>query len=193
MKYIETERLILREWTLNDVHDQVEGLSNFETAKNLAVPFPYTEKDSIEYISKHSKNGPNKYAFAIELKGTKKVIGGTDLGLNSKHENYCSGIWLNENYTGKGYGTETYIALDKFAFEVLNIDKIEEGFFEFNNRSKHLHEKVGYKIIGKSTAFCPALNHEVVEILTRLTKANFYNALKAPKLKEVYNNTIIHN
>ena len=33
---IETERLILREWTLNDVNDMVEGLNDFDTAKKVA-------------------------------------------------------------------------------------------------------------------------------------------------------------
>ncbi len=184
MKYIETERLILREWTLKDVGDQVEGLSNFETAKNLTVPFPYTEKNSIEYITKHLKNDANSYAFAVQLKGTEKVIGGTSLDL--REGEYNGGIWLNEKYTGKGYGTEVWMARAKFAFEVLKADKLENGYFEFNNRSKHMQEKIGHKTVGKSQKFCPALNRDVVEVLTRLTKTDFYEALQSTKLQAVY-------
>lgn len=184
MKFIETERLILREWTLDDVPDQVEGLGNFETAKNLITPFPYTVENSIAYISKHLKNNPESYAFAVELKGTKKVIGGTSLDLRDGR--YNGGIWLNEAYTGKGYGTEVWLARAKFAFEVLNVDKIENGFFEFNTRSRQMQEKVGHIIVGKSIKFCPALNKEVGEILTELTKENFYNAIQTDKLKTIY-------
>ena len=36
---IETERLILREWKISDIDDMVEGLNDFDTAKNLTVPF----------------------------------------------------------------------------------------------------------------------------------------------------------
>lgn len=172
MQKIETERLILREWTLDDVDDQVEGLSNFETAKNLTVPFPYTREHSIAYITKHLENNKDSYAFAVELKETGKVIGGTSLDL--KDGIYHGGIWLNEKYTGKGYGTEVWTARARFAFEVLGLNEIENGFYEFNGRSKHMQEKIGYKIVGKTINFCPALNSEVVEVLTRLTKEDFY-------------------
>ena len=184
MKYIETERLILREWTFDDINDQVEGLSNFETAKNLTIPFPYNAQNSFDYISKHLKNNENSYAFAVELKETNKVIGGASLEF--RNGKYSGGIWLNEKFTGKGYGTEVWIARAMFAFDVLRLDELENGYFEFNERSKHLHEKVGYKIIGKTTNFCPALNSEVVEVRVKLTKMDFYNAMRDEKLHKVY-------
>ena len=188
--FIETERLILREWTLNDVADQVEGLGNFETAKNLVVPFPYTAKNSVEYIAQHLKNTADNYA---QLKEDGKVIGGTNLHIFV--DKNSGGIWINENYTGKGFGTELWIARAKFAFETLNLSELHNGFLEFNNRSKHMQEKVGYKIVGKSSMFCPALNRDVVEILTKLTKSDFYEALKSSaKLKAIYDKiNIIEN
>lgn len=184
MKYIDTERLILREWTLDDVADLVEGLGNFETAKNLITPFPYTAQNSVEYITKHLKNTANNYAFAAELKENGKVIGGTNLSISGSENS--GGIWINENYTKMGFGTEISIARAKFAFEALNLDEVQNGYLEFNNRSKMMQEKLGYKAIGKSTKFCPALNKEFVEILTRLTKTDFYKAMQNPKLKTIY-------
>ena len=39
---IETERLILRQWNMNDLNDIVEGLNNINVTKWLAgAPFPY--------------------------------------------------------------------------------------------------------------------------------------------------------
>ncbi len=184
IKRIETERLILREWTLDDVNDQVEGLGNFETAKNLITPFPYSADNSIGYIKHHLKNTTNNYAFAVELKENGKVIGGTNLFISSDENS--GGIWINENYTGKGFGTELWIARAKFAFEELKLNDLQNGYFEFNNRSKHMQEKIGYKIIGNSIKFCPALNQEVKEILTRLTRTDFYSTLQSTKLKEIY-------
>ena len=38
---LETKRLILREWNLDDVDDLVEGLNNIEVSKWLGfVPYP---------------------------------------------------------------------------------------------------------------------------------------------------------
>ena len=35
-------------------------------------------------------------------------------------------------------------------------------------------KKVGYKIVGKTKNFCPALNSEVVEVVTNLKKGDFF-------------------
>ena len=51
---IETERLILRQWNMNDIDDIVEGLNNINVTKWLAgAPFPYGKdpKDSVIRIA----------------------------------------------------------------------------------------------------------------------------------------------
>ena len=53
---IETERLVLREWQLTDVSDIVEGLNDFDTAKNLTVPFPYKKEHAESFVNNHLKN-----------------------------------------------------------------------------------------------------------------------------------------
>ena len=178
LKSFETERLSLREWTLNDIDDLVEGLNNFEVAKNLTSPFPYTREHAKYFINKSLKNTKDKCEFAIVLKENNKVIGGTGIEFHQELDRYKGGIWLNQNYIGKGYGTEVWKARAKFAFEVLNQEELINGFYEFNNTSKHMQEKVGYKITGKKINYCPALQKEVVEIITKLTKEDFYNQLK---------------
>lgn len=61
---IETERLILRQYSLNDVPDIVEGLNNLSVSKWLSgAPFTYTEQDAIDFINKSIEN--NLYNFAI--------------------------------------------------------------------------------------------------------------------------------
>ena len=48
---IETERLILRQWNMNDIDDMVEGLNNINVTKWLAgAPFPYTAEDAKYFI-----------------------------------------------------------------------------------------------------------------------------------------------
>ena len=170
---IETERLILREWTFDDVGDMVEGLNDFDTAKNLTVPFPYTEEHAMAFIGKHLLNDEYNYYFAIVLKSENKVIGGTSLEIKNDINKNKGGIWLNH---GKGFGTEVWIARAKFAFETLKLTELENGFFEHNEISWKMQQKLGYKIVGKTTNTCPALKKEVTEIVTNLTKENFYKS-----------------
>lgn len=174
---IETDRLVLREWKLSDIDDMVEGLNNFDTAKNLTVPFPYTKADAIAFISKHLKNDEHNYYFAIVLKSNNKVIGGTSLEIKSEINKNKGGIWLNKKYHGQGYGSEVWKARAMFAFEHLHLEELENGFFEYNQISWKMQQKFGYEIIGKTKNFCPALNKEVIEVITKLTKDNFYKQI----------------
>ncbi|MFX0099236.1 MAG: GNAT family N-acetyltransferase, partial [Candidatus Hodarchaeota archaeon] len=37
----------------------------------------------------------------------------------------------------------------KFCFNILNLNRVELGVYEFNTRAIHVYEKVGFKHIGK--------------------------------------------
>ena len=125
---LETERLILREWKLSDIKDMVEGLNDFETAKNLTVPFPYTNEHAKCFINKHLQNDENNYFFAIVLKSENRVIGGTSLEIKNDLKKVKGGLWLNRKYHGQGFGTEVWFTRAKFAFENLNLTELENGF-----------------------------------------------------------------
>lgn len=142
---IETERLILRQWKLNDIDDMVEGLNNINVTKWLAgAPFPYTVKDAEEFINKTINN--NLFYFAIVLKSENKVIGGTQLtNISVDNGTAGGGIWINEKYQGRGYGTEAFGARIKYAFEVLGLRRLENGYFKGNEKSHKMQLKFGYK------------------------------------------------
>ncbi len=142
---IETERLILRQWQMDDIEAMVEGLNNINVTKWLAgAPYPYTKQDAINFIQKTINN--NLYNFAIVLKSENKVIGGTQLtNIDLNNGTAGGGIWLNEKYQGHGYGTEAFGARIKYAFEVLGLRRLENGYFKDNERSHKMQLRFGYK------------------------------------------------
>lgn len=142
---IETDRLILRQWTLNDINDMVEGLNNINITKWLAgAPFPYTINDAEHFINKTIDN--KLYNFAIVLKSENKVIGGTQLtDINLINGTAGGGIWINEKYHGFGYGTEAFGARIKYAFENLGLRRLENGYFKDNEKSHKMQLKFGYR------------------------------------------------
>lgn len=153
---LESKRLLLREWSIHDVDDLVEGLNNIEVSKWMAfVPHPYTKQDAerwIMYCLENAKKGADRtsYAFAIELKSERKVIGGVSLDkIDRFHGTAGGGIWINADYHGKGYGTEALGRRNEFAFMELGLRRLENGFFEGNELSFKMQEKLGYKIEGK--------------------------------------------
>lgn len=142
---IETERLILRQYRLTDVNDVTEGLNNINVSKWLAgAPYPYTTKDAEYFINKSINE--KLYNFAIVLKNENKVIGGTQLtNIDLYNGTAGGGIWISEKYWGKGYGTEAFGARIKYAFEVLGLRRLENGYFKENEKSHKMQLRFGYK------------------------------------------------
>ncbi len=145
IKSIETKRLLLRQWNINDIYDIVEGLNNINVSKWLAgAPFPYTIEDAKSFVQKTIDN--DLYNFAIILKKENKVIGGTQI-TNISYDNGTAGggIWINEKYQGNGFGTEAFGARLKYAFEILGLRRLENGYFKGNEKSHQMQLKFGYK------------------------------------------------
>lgn len=154
--YLETARLLLREWQAADIPDLVDGLNNLDIARWLAlVPHPYTELHAerwIEHCASESREGSSRsnYEFAIVLKSENKVIGGVSLTRISRmHGTAGGGIWLNAKYQGHGFGAEAFGERIRFAFEDLKLRRLENGFLKGNSASWHLQRRFGYKIEGE--------------------------------------------
>ena len=169
---IESERLILRSFRLEDADDLVDGLNNINITKWMShTPNPYTKEDAINYINKSIND--KAYNFAIVLKENNKVIGGTQLrNLDLVQGTSGGGIWINEKYWGHGYGKEAWGARIKYAFEVLGLRRLENGFFEGNDKSWKMQESFGYKIEGmrRQKYKCLSTGKIVNEVVTGLLK-----------------------
>ena len=175
---IETPRLILRSWEFTDISSIVDGLNNLNVAKWMgSVPFPYTEADAEKYITAcKSADEKVRMSFAIVLKETNQVIGGTEIrDINYKDGTAGGGIWLNETFQKNGYGTEAFSYRNKYCFEVLGLRRIENGYFAGNEKSHKMQLKLGYKDEGvrRKKFFCMATGEIVDECVTGLLKEEF--------------------
>lgn len=172
---IETERLILRQWNMDDIDDIVEGLNNINVTKWLAgAPFPYTIEDAKHFVQKTIDN--DLYNFAIILKSENKAIGGTQLtNVDLFNGTAGGGIWISEKYWGKGYGSEAFGARIKYAFEVLGLRRLENGYFKENEKSHKMQLKLGYKDEGiRRKCFVSKATGKIEdEYLTGLLKEEF--------------------
>jgi len=174
---LETKRLILREWSKEDLDDLVKGLNNQDISRWMAyVPCPYTKKDAESWINICSKDvNRDSYHFAIELKSERKVIGGIDLRVNKSQGTAGGGLWINAKYHRKGYATEALTARINFAFYKLGLRRIENGFFRGNIPSARLQKKLGYKIEGlrREAYVCKADGQIKDEYITALLKKDW--------------------
>lgn len=136
---METDRIILRKWTLEDVDILVKNLNNEQMSNELGTDYPYSHENAYRYIDDAIKYSKEKYA--IVLKKNMIVVGGC--GIHFASSSVSCNIWIAPSYQGIGLGTETLFLLAKHCFYDLNIEKLENVFFAENNASKQMQEKLG--------------------------------------------------
>jgi RimJ/RimL family protein N-acetyltransferase len=88
--------------------------------------------------------------FAIEtLDG--KHIGNIELfDVHHIHRQAELGVVLGEkSYWGQGYGSDAIRALLRFAFEELNLHRVQLRVYEDNARGRRAYEKCGFQLEGR--------------------------------------------
>jgi len=149
---LETKRLILRKPKTSDWKDIVEGVGDLNVSKMTEnIPHPYRKKDALNWIKESRKKWDNKerYAFFIELKSEKKVIGCIGLeSINKFRGTATTGSWINKKYWRNGYITEAKIAANNFAFNNLKLRKLNSTVFTENVASNRTQQSTGYKFEG---------------------------------------------
>lgn len=108
----------------------------------------WTPKQMKEWFEKESNNS---FGFSIHTLEDDRAIGFLDLdGVDWVARNCWVGIGIGEReYWGKGYGTEAMNLALRFAFESLNLRRVNLDVFEYNQRAYHSYIKCGFKEEGR--------------------------------------------
>jgi len=143
---LETERLVLSKVKTADTANIVAYANNKNVTDNTrSMPFPYTEKDAVRWISILDEGFKNKdqYAFAIRQKTDMKFIGGIGLAVELANNRAELGYWLAEPFWNQGFTTEAVQAILTFGFEVLKLNKIVAVYLTTNEASGKIMIKNG--------------------------------------------------
>lgn len=150
MSILETERLILREFTTDDTKFIVELLNSDGWLKYIGDRNVKSEEQAVNYLM----NGPIKsyklHGFGlslVELKNNKTPIGMCGLIKRENLEYPDIGFAFLPEFMGKGYAFEIANATIIFAKEELKFDKIVAITVSYNKNSIKLLEKIGLKYI----------------------------------------------
>jgi [ribosomal protein S5]-alanine N-acetyltransferase len=148
---LETERVLLRKFTLDDADDMFEyssvpDVSNFvpwETHKTIEDSYRF-----LNYILKQYQEG--KLApWAIELKENQKVIGTIDfVAWYPQHYRAEIGFILSKDYWGKGLIPEAANKVIKFGFDNMELNKIKAPCMVENKQSERVLQKLGMTLEG---------------------------------------------
>ena len=140
MIYYETDRLILRNYRLDDISDFHEYMSQEFTVKYQGYA-PLSLEKSEKGVTKRLDDDAH---WVCELKESGKVIGNIEY-TKGKDGNYEIGYEFSEKYGKKGYATEACKTLIEHLFQTLNARRIYAGMDEPNVNSWKLMERLGFR------------------------------------------------
>jgi len=148
---LETERLILRELTMEDLDALHEILSDPETMRHY--PAPFTRERSRQWIQWNLENY-RAYGFglwAVVLKATGHLIG--DCGITMQPIDGRMepeiGYHIHKDHNGNGYGTEAARACRDYAFKQLALPAVYSYMKWTNLASQRVAVKNGMRLIAE--------------------------------------------
>lgn len=151
---LRTERLLLRQPSMDDVERLAEIANDRRVARNLtpAFPHPYTVEDAIKFV----ESKPSGFAIVpIEPPdeigpGMVGMVGGGPA--DNTTGVYIFGYWLGFNAWGHGYATEAATAYLDHMVATEPVRRVEAGVFAWNPASGRVLEKLGFDFEGRMKA-----------------------------------------
>ncbi len=143
---LETERLKLRPWRLEDVRTFAQLSNDPEIADGtLSYVYPQPEGWAESRLARNRKSARDGlgYNFAICLKDSAEVVGDVGLWLETRHKRGEIGYWCGAPYRGNGYITEAARAVLEFGFRELGLSRIQACHFPRNPASGRILQKIG--------------------------------------------------
>lgn len=148
---LETERLILRAFEQSDLDDFFEYAS-VEGVGEMAGWKHHENKEESQMILnsfvEHDKT------FAICLKENGKVIGSLGVEMYGMEDRLTEfdgykgrelGFVLGKEHWGQGFMPEAVSAIMSYLFNEIGLDFLLCGHYDFNEQSKRVQEKCGFK------------------------------------------------
>ena len=172
---LKTKRLILRRWEESDAEDLYKYAKDSEVGP-LAGWQPHTSVEHSLNIIKTVFTGEE--AYAVCLKGDNRAIGAIELMLvgssvnKLKNNDECElGYWVAKPFWGQGLIPEAAREMLRRAFEDLGMNKVWCGYYDGNEKSKRVQEKLGFKYqYTRNDVFVPAFDETRTEIMSCITK-----------------------
>ena len=163
MTPIHTQRLILREPTLDDAPCYALGIGEYDVARFLTpVPYPYTLTMAMDWLRQARPATPEQSVLIIDLPG-KGVIGCVSL-LSEL------GFWIARPHWNRGYVTEAATALLDWHFSGSDRAVVVSSAHHDNIASLAVQKKLGFVTTGREMRFSQTLQHNVEHVVTSLSR-----------------------
>lgn len=173
---LETNRLILKKISLKDINDVFDYAVSPIVGPNAGWK-PHDSKeeteDFIKYAIKKREYG-QPGIYAIYYKEHNKMIGTIEIHSYKEYKAEI-GFVLNPRYWGKGIMVEAAKAVIIYGFEILNLSRLQYGYFINNHRSKRVCDKLEFSFEGVLRNKFKNYDDTIIdEVITSITKEDYY-------------------
>ena len=166
MTPIRTERLILREPTLDDAPCYALGVGEYEVARFLTpVPYPYSLAMAVDWLRQAGPATPERSVLIVELPG-KGVIGCVSL-LSEL------GFWIARPHWNRGYVTEAATALLDWHFAGCDRELVLASAHHDNVASLAVQKKLGFVPTRREMRFSQTRQHNVEHVISALSRQDW--------------------
>jgi RimJ/RimL family protein N-acetyltransferase len=145
--FIEGERIYLRGVYLSDANENYRRWMNDDQVTQYLESrfYPHSVESIASYIS-HVNESPDSVLLAIVIKDKNAHIGNIKIGsINWIHRFADVGIMIGEKaYWGQGLATEAIKLVVDYAFNKLNLRRLEAGCYANNPASLRAFQKAGF-------------------------------------------------
>ncbi len=140
--------VLLTPWETADVdvmsawQDDVNGMR-----KHLSSPVSTRSREELLSLLQRLRDDANTFAFAIRLNDdTRRIVGEISLdGIQWTHRVTGLGVSIGTpRDRGQGYGSAAIELALEYAFEELNLHRVQLGVFSYNSRAIALYERLGF-------------------------------------------------
>lgn len=175
------EKVYLRAMELEDM-ELYRSMVNDEDISKMVVgwSFPVSKKEQIDWYNRVVSDSNKR--FTICLKENDQPVGMVTLtNIDLVNRSAFHGIKLHSSCPkGKGIGTDAVMTLMNYAFNKLNLNRLDGEWIVYNTASKKMYEKCGWREEGikkkavyrdgeyHDLAICGILKEDFIEAKKRL-------------------------
>ena len=146
---IESERLILRQFTMTDLELFFQYRSKPEVAE-FQLWESFTEQEASAFIEKYATTRPGIpgewSGLAIELKTTGTLIGDCAMKINTEYGAQAEiGFNLSPEYQGQGFATEAVRCLIDYVFSQIGVHRVFAVTDAENTGAANLLKRLGMR------------------------------------------------
>jgi ribosomal-protein-alanine N-acetyltransferase len=148
---IQTDRLNLRPFAVSDAPRIQQYLADPDVSRTTAnIPHPYQPGMAKKWIRKQKAEFARgkSICFAIDRRSDDLLIGGICVRMWPAHQRGEIGYVIYKPYWNHGYATEATMALIRFGFQTLGLNRIEAHHFGNNPASGRVMAKAGMRCEG---------------------------------------------